>query len=96
MIEYLIRPTDDEWFDLYTNHFAVALRPSSLPSHRIEGWGDWRIQSEGCDIAFSLEDPGIQVVFEGDLSSEIADRIVDEIRRNIELATGQRGRVVRL
>ena len=79
MIEYLIRRADGEWFDLPTSQFAEALRPSSYPSERISGWGSHRIRTEGVEVAFSEEDPGIQVIFEGDLPRATTDKIVAEI-----------------
>jgi hypothetical protein len=96
MTEYLIRRTDGEWFDLHATRLADALRPSSFASERVEGWGDWRIRVEGVDISFSYEDPGMQVIIEGELPTKVADQIVDEIRQNIERVTGQKGRVVPL
>src|SRR5688572_2788409 len=96
MIEYLIRRTDGEWFDLHATRFDEALRPSSFPSERVEGRGAWRIRCEGTDISFSYEDPGIQVSIEGHLPPDVADRIAEEIRQNVERVTGQKGRVVPL
>lgn len=96
MIEYLIRRTDGQWFDLNATRFGEALRPSSFASERIEGWGDWRIRCEGVEISFSYEDPSIQLSIEGELSREITDLISDEIRQNVERVTGQKGRVVAL
>jgi hypothetical protein len=96
MSEYLIRRTDGEWFDLPVSRFHEALRPSSFPAERIEGWGDYRIQVEGVEIAFSYEDPGIHVNIEGALPAQVADRIVNEIRENIERVTGQQGHIIAL
>ena len=96
MTEYLIRRTDGEWFDLHATRFGDALRPTSFASERIEGFGDWRIRTEGVEISFSYEDPGIQMSIEGELPPTIADQIANEIRQNIELVTGQKGRVVAL
>jgi hypothetical protein len=96
MSEYLIRRADGEWFDLPASMSGEALRPISFASERVEGWGDWRIRTEGVDISFSYEDPGIQVCIEGELSKKLADQIADEIRQNIELVTGQKGRVIAL
>jgi hypothetical protein len=96
MREYLIRRTDGEWFDLEYSRFGDALRPSSFSAESIEGWGDHRIRTEGVEVAFSYEDPGIQVTVEGSLPPAVADQIVDEIRQNIERVTGQKGRIVPL
>ncbi len=94
MREFLIRRTDGEWFDLHRDDFAGTLRPSSFPSHKVEGWGDHRISVEGVEISFSYEDPGVQVSFEGELPVEKCETIVNEILANIEEVTGQKGRIV--
>ena len=97
MIEFLIRRTDGEWFDLPFSSMAEVLRPSSFPSRQVEGDGDHCIEVGGCLIAFSYEDPGIQVTFESDVLSEAeASRIVDEVAERITDATGQKSRVVPL
>jgi hypothetical protein len=95
-MEYLIRRSDSEWFDLRADQYAAALRPSSMPSRPAEGWGTHRIEVCGVEISFSYEDPGIQVTFEGDLPEEVADAIVTEILASITEVTGQRGRVIRI
>jgi len=95
MSEYPIKRTDGEWFDL-RGRLADALRPSSFASERIDGWGDWRIRTNGVEISFSYEDPGIQVVFEDDLPQDVADQIAEEILRNVETVSGQKGRVLRM
>ncbi len=93
--EYLIR-SDDDWFDLQKDDFAQALCPLTFSSEQITGWGDHRIKVKGVDIAFSFEDPGIQIIFEDEIDGETADQIVDEILENIEKKTGQSGRVIPL
>jgi len=91
----LIKRTDGEWFDLHGRP-AEAFRSSSFPSERVPGWGDWRIRTLGVEISFSYEDLGIQVVFEDELPQPVADQIIDEILRNIELVSGQKGRILRI
>jgi hypothetical protein len=73
-----------------------VLRPINFESVTITGWGNHRIQVEGVEIAFSFEDPSIQIIFESEIDGEIADQIVGEILENIEKTTGQSGRVVPL
>ena len=97
MIEFLIKRTDGNWFDLHASRFAEVLRPSSFPSHPIEGWGDHRIEIRGCQISFSYEDPGIQVSFDGDtLTKSEASQILSEIAESITKATGQKSQVISL
>lgn len=95
-MEYLIRRSDGEWFDLRPDQYAAALRTSSMPSRPVEGWGNHRIEVRGVEISFSDEDPGIQVTFEGHLPEEVADAIVGEVLANITQVTGQRGRAIRI
>jgi hypothetical protein len=97
MIEFLIKRTDGDWFDLHKSRFAEVLRPSSFPSRPIEGWGDHRIEIRGCPVSFSYEGPGIQVCFEGNAITEAeASQIVGEIAQSITKATSQKGEVVPL
>ena len=95
-MEYLIRRNDGEWFDLHPNHYGSALRPSSMPSQRVEGWGDYRIEVGGVEISFSYEDPGIQVVFEGKVSEAVADLIIAEVLANITIVTGQESHIIKM
>jgi hypothetical protein len=97
MIEFLIRRTDGEWFDLDSSRNAEVLKPRSVSSEPVSGWGDHRIKIPNGVISFSYEDPGIQVMFdEFSASREEARLMVEEILSNIEAATGQRGRIVDL
>lgn len=96
-LEFLIRRTDGDWFDLHANRLEEVLRPATLPSRRVDCWGDHRIEVKGCEISFSYEDSSIQVCFEsGSISDEEAARIVDEIAASITAATGQQSRIVPL
>jgi hypothetical protein len=96
-MEFLIRRADGEWFDLHKRQFPEAFVPSSFPSKPVEGWGDYRIEINGCQISFSYEDPGIQVCFEGaSLSATEAAKIVGEVAENISKVTGQKARIVPL
>lgn len=88
MREYLIRRVDGEWFDLRQEQFAEALRPVSVGSKVVEGWGDHRIWLLGIEVSFSVEDPGIQVSFEGEIAEDMSDRFIEEIRQNVERVTG--------
>ncbi len=95
-LEYLIRPNEDDWFNLHKDDFEKALRPTSYAFSVIDGWGDHRIEINDVQIAFSYEDPGIQVIFDGDVEQEIADQIISEIKNNLEKTTNQTGRVIQL
>ncbi len=95
-LEYLIRPIDDDWFNLGRSDFKEAFRPDSFEFSEIEGWGDHRIRINDVELVFSYEDPGIQISFEGTTSISFAEAVIAEILSNIEKATGQSGRIVPL
>ena len=92
MIEFLIRRTDGEWFD---NAWS-ACNPKSFPCELVPGWGNHRIRVLGVEVSISDEEPGYQVSFDGEIDEATARRIVEEMRENLEAATGQKGRVVEL
>jgi hypothetical protein len=97
MTEFLIRRADDEWFDFPYERRTKILRPLTIPSRPVEGWGTHRIEVEGAEVSFSDEDPGFQVVFEtGSLDAARARQIVNDICQNIETQLGQKTRVVEL
>ena len=96
-MEFLIRRSDGDWFSLARADFSVALRPTNFASAPCEGWGDHRIKLSNGTIAFSYEDPGIQVIFK-DFSGNADEvrQIVEEILANIEFVTRQKGSIVEL
>jgi hypothetical protein len=95
--EYLIRTTDDEEFDIPSAKWGEVLRPKSYPSEIVEGRGALRLKIAGCEVSFSPEPPGMQIVFEGgDISREDADAIVREVLQGAESFTGLKGKVVPL
>ena len=94
MIEYLIKRTDGEWFEFPSG--SDPYRPVTIPFKKVEGWGDGRIEIDGCQISFSYEDPGIQVSFQGEIPQELADRIVAEISQTIESESGQKSEAIQI
>ena len=96
MREYLIRRVDGEWFDLNVRQWPDVMRPNSMASKPVAGWGNHRIEVMGVEISFSDEDPGILMCIEGNLPDSMADQIIKEVLANIEKATGQRGRIVEI
>jgi hypothetical protein len=88
-LEFAVRPSDASWFALDRSNFSEVFRPSTQESQEISGWGDHRIRVAGVEIAFSVEDSGIEISFEGDISDSDASHLSEEIRANIERATGQ-------
>jgi len=94
--QMMLRRTDADWFDLPKSRLAQVLRPRSIPSEVVAGGGTHRIRVSGIEISFSAEDPGWLISFEGDLLEADAQRIVDEICRNIVEFTAQEAVVVPL
>ena len=74
-MEYQIRCNESDWFDLKKDDFATAFKPNSFESTVIQGWGDHRIIISGIEISFSYEDPGIQVVFEGEVEEVFTNQV---------------------
>ena len=97
IMEFLIKRTDDDWFDLPRALYHATLRPNSWPSRAVAGWGNHRIEVLGQEVAFSGEFAGILVIFEGgDIPEARAQQIVEESLHNISQATAQSGTVVRI
>src|SRR5438552_18306101 len=97
MLEYIIARTDGDYFDLHFEQLADALHPITFPSKKVEGWGEWRIEVEGCEVSFSGEPPGYQVSFEcDDIEPDTARKIVNEILLNVESLTGQKAEVIEI
>ena len=94
MIEFLIKRTDGDWFDFPPG--SDPYRPVAIQFRRVEGWGDGRIEIDGCEISFSSEDPGIQVSFHGQMSEPRAVAIVDEIRQSIERVSKQHAEAIQI
>jgi hypothetical protein len=95
-MEFLIRRTDGEWFDIHLSAMPDVLQPARRPSRSVTEFGDHRIEVDGVHIAFSYEDPGIQVTFEGDVDAAWARSVVEEILERIESMTGQSARIIAL
>jgi hypothetical protein len=94
-MDFLIQRTDGDMFNLPAKLFSEALHPNSVPSKTIAGWGDYRIEVMKCEIAFSYESAGIQVIFGNDnIPEALAEQLVEEICKNITRLTGQRGKVI--
>ena len=95
MYEYTICDVDGEEFNIPHREWSEVLRPKSYPSEVIQGWGALRLKVAGCEVSFSPEPPGTQIVFEsGDIPVNVADAIVHEIVLSAESFTGQKGKVV--
>jgi hypothetical protein len=95
--EYMIHRTDGEWFDLPYDRIADILRPATIASRRVDGWGSNRIVVEGEEISFSDEEAGVVVRFAtGATDPDRADQIMEDVRQNIEAKTGQGAEVIQI
>lgn len=85
MKEYLIKREDTEFCIVSANRYSDVLHPYSLHAEKTDGWGDYGLCMENCQISFSMEPVGIHIVFEkGTISNERADKIIEEICRQVE------------
>ena len=94
MIEYLLKRTDGDWFDI--TDMKAACQPISAPFEQVEGWGEARIRVGSCDVAFSYEDPGIQISFEGEIDSKLAEKVAGEVLDRIMQLSGQTGAALQI
>lgn len=97
MLEYLIKPVESDFFDLFPKEWSNVLRPTTFPSKIIDGWGNLRLEIEDCEVSFSDEEVGIQICFEHyDIPEEKAASIVGEICQQLVLITGEKAKVISL
>src|SRR5688572_30831635 len=95
MREFILRLNEGEGFAGSYDSLPALLRPASIPSQPVAGWGSHRILVEGAEISFSDEEFGFQVVFEtGDISEERAQEIMEDIAANIRAKTAATTSVV--
>jgi hypothetical protein len=94
MIEYLIRPTTSEWFAFPKD--SEPYRTVRTPYTKVAGWGNGRIEVEGCEISFSDEIVGVQVSFEGEMSQSRADEVIEEIRQTMEAVAQESATVLQI
>jgi hypothetical protein len=52
------------------------------------GFGDFHLRAPDCEISFYNEDPGWQVIFDGDISQLNPDELIRQIARQLQDATG--------
>ncbi len=87
--EYLIRPSSHEgWLVIPADSLAEVLTPHGSDAAPGIGFGDFHLRASGYEISFSNEDPGWQVIFDGDISQLNPDELISQIARQIEDATG--------
>jgi hypothetical protein len=93
MIEFLLKRTDGDYFDLPED--STAYRPKTVPYDPVES-DQYAILIAGCEVLFSYEEPGVQIAFEGDISERLAEQVASEVLERIREMTGQQGKVIRI
>ena len=90
MFEYLIRTASTHELPAFPDgRLAEIVVPAGFGCEQADGWGDFRMRCGATQIAFSAEDPGWQVIFEGPCSETDCERLVTAITEQIGQATGQ-------
>lgn len=85
MKEFLIRRKDGDFCLFNISKFSEVLHPVTYESKKIDGWGDYRISVEGCEVSFSFEAVGIQIGFENcDINDLTAEKNIKEICDKVE------------
>ena len=87
--EYLIRPASHEgWLIIPASALAEVLTPQGYDLRSGPGFGHLHLHAVGYEISFSLEDPGWQVAFDGDVAHLDSDELVAQIARQVQDFTG--------
>ena len=94
MIEYLLKRTGGEWFEI--RDFKAVCQPRTIPFEQIDGWGNARIRIGSCEVAFSDEIAGIQISFEGDIDAQLARQVAAEVLERITASSGQTGEILQI
>jgi hypothetical protein len=94
MIEFLLKRTDGDWFDLPVG--SNAYRPKTVPFEPTGRDEEDPILIGECEVSFSYEDPGILICFDGDIADDLAERVASEVLERIREITGQEGELIRI
>lgn len=85
--EFLITPGDVE---IRKEDFDAIMTPDSLHWTRVikDDWSYFQVDSD--EFSYSLEEPGIQMVFNKEISYDKAKAIADEVVSKLSKYTGQK------
>ncbi|HEX2320434.1 MAG TPA: hypothetical protein VHJ18_15735 [Streptosporangiaceae bacterium] len=90
MREYLIRTASTHQLPaIHHNRLVQVLVPAGLGCEQVDGWGDFRIRCGTTQVAFSAEDPGWPVAFDGPMPETDCERLVITLTQQIEQAAGE-------
>jgi hypothetical protein len=94
--EYLIKAADASgWIPIHQTLLPDVMLPQGWNARQVEGWGDFRMEVDGTVVSMSGEEPGWQLVFEqGDMEPGRADALVEQVRSQIQAASGVAAEVV--
>ncbi len=96
--EYLIKAADGSgWIPIHKSRLPEVMLPHGWNARQVEGWGDFRMEIDGTVVSLSGEELGWQLTFEhGDMEPGRADELVEQLRRQIQAASGALAEVVLL
>lgn len=63
---------------------AAVLSPHGHGVEPGPGFGDLHLQAPGYEISFSNEDPGWQVIFDGNIADLDTDELVAQVSRQVQ------------
>jgi len=89
--EYLIRTTTNasSWSAIPGGRPLDVLQPRGHGWVSVDGPGDLRLALGGCQMAFSGEDAGWQICFEGDTTGHDTDALVTQLAQQVQEFTGE-------
>ncbi len=89
MCEYVIGPVDHETFMVvHRDRQAEVFTPKGFDAQQVPGWGDFRLRLGPTDVAFSGQDLGLHVIFEGEVPTDRSDAFVAAVARQIQQELG--------
>jgi hypothetical protein len=94
--EYLIRAAGpSSWPAIPKSRLPEVLGPRGYGCEEASGPGDLRLRLGSCEMAFSAEDVGWQVCFEGDTTGQDTDAVVSQVAQQVGEFTGASAEWVR-
>jgi hypothetical protein len=80
MPEYMIRPVGrSDWVPIPKDQLASVLVPRGYRCQVVTGWGDLRVMIGGAEMAFSGEQVGWSLVFDGDIEGHDTDALAQKV-----------------
>ena len=96
MIEYIIKRTDGEWFNLNISLYPKVFSSKKYNLKPTQGIGDYCLSFNDKLIEISYEYPGLQFAFKNNFDKNIAKELINEFFKNITQAMGQKGEILQL